>query len=368
MVAELSIERGRVIGQRLIQLRRRIDALELEFARLASEFDGSEYYSEEGFTTSINWIRFNCHMNAAFTADRVAVGDCLDRMPESHQAVKAGELGFAHLIVMARTAQAVGKEFAESELIDKARELTPGKFHHHCDHYRHAKDPIAYAQDQAAIVELRQLELKTWDNGVLSLKGYLDPVGGAAVRSALESLIPKGWALPETRKHQLANALVELAAGRQRAHIQVTASAETLFGLCGAPAAETDLSQPISGKTVERLACDSNITRILLGGGSAVINVGRAKRVVEGPVRRALNARDGCCRWPGCDRPARWSAAHHVVHWINGGSTDLDNLILLCHRHHWMVHEGGWQIVKTDDGRMLPIRPPHQFFFARCPD
>jgi hypothetical protein len=109
------------------------------------------------------------------------------------------------------------------------------------------------------------------------------------------------------------------------------------------------------------------VTRVLLDSESSVIDVGRAKRVVSGPARRALNARDGSCRWPGCDRPASWSAAHHVVHWVHGGTTDLDNLILLCHRHHWMVHEGKWQLVRSDDGRMLAI-PPTVRFGRPAPD
>src|SRR5258708_29340306 len=62
---------------------------------------------------------------------------------------------------------------------------------------------------------------------------------------------------------------------------------------------------------------------------SVVIDVGRAKRVISGPTKRALRARDGHCVWPGCDRPASWSDGHHLVHWIHGGSTDLDNLVLL---------------------------------------
>jgi hypothetical protein len=91
--------------------------------------------------------------------------------------------------------------------------------------------------------------------------------------------------------------------------------------------------------------------------------------VVSEPARRALTARDGHCRWPGCERAASWSAAHHVVHWIHGGTTDLDNLILLCHRHHWMVHEGNWQIVRGDDGQILTIPPTVTFGpSARGPD
>ncbi len=115
----------------------------------------------------------------------------------------------------------------------------------------------------------------------------------------------------------------------QSPQIQVTSSLETLLGLAGAPAAEMEFALPISAKTVERFACDCAVTRVLLGSESTVIDVGRAKRTVSGPARRALNARDGHCRWPGCERHAKRSAAHHLVHWINGGSTNLDNLILL---------------------------------------
>lgn len=119
--------------------------------------------------------------------------------------------------------------------------------------------------------------------------------------------------------------------------MQVTASVETLLGLMGAPAAEMEHSQLLSSRSTERIACECNIARVLLDAESVVIDVGRSKRVVSTPLRRALEARDGGCRCPRCDRPARWSAARHVVHRIHGGSTDLDNLIL-HHRHHRMVH------------------------------
>jgi hypothetical protein len=61
-----------------------------------------------------------------------------------------------------------------------------------------------------------------------------------------------------------------------------------------------------------------------------------------------------------------WTSAHHVVHWIHGGSSDLPNLALLCYRHHWMVHEGRWQLVKTDDGRMLAIPPQFDTYQQRA--
>jgi hypothetical protein len=234
---------------------------------------------------------------------------------------------------------------------------------------RHAADPEAYAAEQTQAVEARSLTLSTGAGGMLWLRGVLDPEGGAVLRTALEPLARRnGKADDRKRDRRLADALVELGhhsldsgqvpqRASQRTHLQVTAPLETLLQRAGSPAADLEFSLPISAKAVERLACDCNVTRILLGADSAVIDVGRSKRVIFPAQRRALNVRDKGCRFPGCDRPATWTSGHHLVHWIRGGSTDLPNLVLLCYRHHWMVHEGGWQLVKTDDGQILAIPP-----------
>ena len=110
------------------------------------------------------------------------------------------------------------------------------------------------------------------------------------------------------------------------------------------------------------------MTRVLLSQESLVIDIGRSKRVISGPARKALSARDGHCRWPGCERPASWCDGHHLVHWIDGGDTDLDNLVLLCRRHHRMLHEGGWQVIKTEEGELVTIAPTVTFGLPRGPD
>jgi hypothetical protein len=159
-------------------------------------------------------------------------------------------------------------------------------------------------------------------DGSLLISGQLDPVGGAAFLTALQPLARKSGAhddrSPERRN---ADALVDLSThaldtglipqrASQRTHLQVTTSLETLIGLAGAPAAEMEFSLPISSKTVERLACDCSITRILLDSDSVVIDVGRAKRTISGPARKALNVRDKHCVWTGCERPASWTEGH----------------------------------------------------------
>src|SRR2546430_17665529 len=103
MLQPISIEPGQATADTLIRLRQQIDLLELAFSRLASNFQSSDYYEDEGFTSPINWIRVNCHMNAGPVADRIAVGDCMDQLPEPLQPVKAGDVGFTHLLARAST-------------------------------------------------------------------------------------------------------------------------------------------------------------------------------------------------------------------------------------------------------------------------
>jgi len=306
--------------------------------------------------------------NAA--ADCIAVGEQLARMPESTQAVHAGEIGFAHMPVMARTAKAVGDVFDESVLLKKARNCSAGKFYYKGQQYRHSVQPKAYAEEQAEQAQSNRLSMSTAKDGSLFMEAVFDSVTGAAVRGALEPLArPSGENDHRERDQRMADALVEIVThgGKHNVQLQVTSSIETLLGLVGAQGAEMEFSLPVSSKTVERWACDSSVTRVLMQD-SVVIDVGRAKRVISGPTKRALHARDGHCVWPGCDRPPSWSDGHHLVHWIHGGSTNLENLALLCHRHHRMVHEDNWQIAKTADGRIMTIAPTVTFGLPRGPD
>jgi hypothetical protein len=379
---------GAARAARLIHSRRAIDLLELKFSQDSAEFAATDEYDEQGAVSPIQWIRLNCHMGGGAAADRLAVGEQLNTLPESSQAMVGGEIGFAHIALIARTATAIGqaegpsKPFDEERLLAKAREFSVGRFRDFCEHERHAGDPDGYARDEARKVEARSLTLKTGKGGMVWLRGVLDPEGGAALRTALEPLA-KPTSKDDGRRldRRMGDALVEGAhrlldggslpqRANQRPHLQVTATLETLLGRCGAPAADLELSIPISAKAVERLACDCNVTRVLLNADSMVIDVGRSKRNISPVQRRALNVRDKGCRWPGCDRPATWTSGHHLVHWTKGGPTDLPNLVLLCHRHHWMVHEGAWQLVKTDKGGLLTVPPTFGFlkYGARGPD
>jgi hypothetical protein len=98
----------------------------------------------------------------------------------------------------------------------------------------------------------------------------------------------------------------------------------------------------------------------LLGGArSQPLDVGRTSRVITPTQRQALAVRDGGCGFPGCARPLVWCEGHHLVHWLDGGPTDLANLVLVCRAHHRAVHEGGWRLARGPDGGVTAT-PPHR--------
>lgn len=91
---------------------------------------------------------------------------------------------------------------------------------------------------------------------------------------------------------------------------------------------------------VRRIACDASVVRVVLDPAGQPLDVGRRTRVVPSGIRTALTVRDRGCAYRGCDRGPQWTDAHHIRHWADGGSTSLDNLVLLRRHHHRAVHEG----------------------------
>ena len=355
------------IGDEMIALRRVIDVLEVKFAGLAWAYSSSDQYLEDGFASPTDWIRVNCRMSASLVSDRVCVGRMASAMPNSVTALEEGKIGFGHLGAMAWTGKALsesptGAGFSEVPLLERAVDLTVGRFRELCHHARHAADPKGAALEQELAVEDREFEMSAAADGMYYLRGRLDSAGGAVLRTALEPLARKSGAEDHrVRGRRMADALVEMAGhcldqgtvpntASQRTHLQVTTTLETLMGMAGAPAGDLEYSLPISARTVERLACDCSVTRVLLGSDSMVVDVGRARRVISGPMRKAMNIRDHGCVWPGCERPASWTSGHHLQHWIRGGPTDLSNLYSVCNFHHYLLHEGGWQITPTESG------------------
>jgi hypothetical protein len=142
-------------------------------------------------------------------------------------------------------------------------------------------------------------------------------------------------------------------AGRYQVLLHV--DADTLVSDREPGRSELEDGTRVSAETSRRLACDAAVVEVTHGPDDSVLNVGRRMRTIPPALRRALDARDRGCRFPGCG--LRFTDAHHVRHWADGGETSLHNLVLLCSHHHRLVHEGGWEIEAWPEGR-LAFRDP----------
>ncbi|TVP47023.1 MAG: HNH endonuclease [Gemmatimonadales bacterium] len=124
---------------------------------------------------------------------------------------------------------------------------------------------------------------------------------------------------------------------------------------CGAGCSHLDHEVRVSHETSRRLCCDATVVPLFLDAEERVADAGHARRVVSPALRRALEARDRGCRFPGCG--LRYTEAHHVRHWADGGETSLENCVLICLHHHRLLHEGGWKMDALPGGR-LAFRDP----------
>jgi hypothetical protein len=198
---------------------------------------------------------------------------------------------------------------------------------------------------------LRALHVSEDWSGMLRFHGLLDPESGLIVRHALEALTdPANLDPADTRTpaQARADALVEISrrflqggpnGKKHPPRLLVTIPWNTLSADKGIV---DTAAGPISAETARRLACDATVSRVLLDPDSVPVEMGRATRVIPDRLRRLLELRDPHCTHPGCQIPARWCEAHHILHWAEGGTTDPSNLRLLCARHHTHAHQDDW--------------------------
>ena len=191
--------------------------------------------------------------------------------------------------------------------------------------------------------------------GALTYQLILDPVGAAALEAAIGPLSapvpgPDGQRDPRSPQTRRGQALVEVcrratSAGDRppagvKTTLMLTMSFEDLVARVGAATVvgSTQSGSLIAPETVRRLACDAAIIPTVLGGRGEILDQGRSTRLATPGQLAALWLRDAGCTFPGCTTPAHWCDAHHLIHWADGGTTDLSNLALLCGRHHSVAH------------------------------
>lgn len=224
--------------------------------------------------------------------------------------------------------------------------------------------------------------------GLWELVAVLSPGHAEQVKAAIQSLSgPRATMDADTGQERRdvrspakrrADALMELVGAAARvderhgaratAKITVTMGLETLLErLDGGGYAVTEGGRSIDAGTARRLACSAEVIPAVLGSAGAPMDVGRTERTFTGALRAAIVLRDMKCTFPGCDRPPGWCEAHHVIPWWAGGVTAKSNGVLLCSRHHHVVHSRGYLATVTDTGVEWDLTPgrmqhltPHQ--------
>ena len=309
----------------------------------------------------------------------------ITELPLIHEHFAEGRLSYSKVRALTRVAETD----TEEDLIELARHATASQLERIVRGLRHV------TADDAEEQQLNRYLVTWWeDDGSLSIRGRVPAEDGAAflagldaahdrlreerewdrdraVRGSAEPPSDSGSAEPQDAieppppHHQThADALVELARGGAGYDVTVHVNAEVLsrdargqVRIDGGPA--------LAPETARRLACDSSLIPIIERDGAA-LSVGRKTRAVPPALRRAVEARDGCCRFPGCER-RRFLDTHHIIHWGHGGHTDKSNLIPLCRHHHRLAHEGRVRVsgnadsvvhFRLRDGTRLESAPP----------
>jgi Domain of unknown function (DUF222)/HNH endonuclease len=428
------------LAEHTLELRRLVDRLEGQWLQRLAALDARGAAGADQGTpapSTASWLRNRLHMSASAAHSAVRTARALFRgpLPQTAQALCAGELSVAHAAVLAHGTHDLPTPTAakaEPTLVAAARRLDPARLRQAVGHLQRATDPeAADAQAQRRHQRRGLWVAPTWE-GMVAVGGLLEPEAGQLLTTALEPLArPHSADDDRSGDQRRADALTELArraleqgqlpqTGGVRPHLLVTVDLDSLLGRPGAVGGELDSGMgPLEPEACRRLACDGAVTRVLvtrqsshhedpsdhdghhgdpgehddpsghhadhlgddpgrqgsladrlqaamallpptLGGPpTQPLDLGRASRVITPAQRNALAVRDRGCMFPDCDRPLAWCEGHHLVHWADGGPTDLANLALLCRQHHRAVHEGGWQLTRGPDGRFTAT-PPHR--------
>ena len=360
------------LGDDIVQIRRQIDRLEAQFVRRLERFDRLQGAAAEHTHSTVAWLRATCGLTAAAAVERVRLARVLDELPRTQESFSAGRAPFSNVSMIARLAEAVGTQATrnvERTLVTAAEELDTGRMRDLVQFTRYRIDADGALDADNRNHERRWLQCSQTFDGMFVINGELDAEGGARVATALDALSrPCGPDDERTGGQRRADALVDLATRQlqngglpdvhgQRPHLVVTVSADTLTGAPGAAPAELRGAGPVHPATAQRLACDAALTTAVVGDDGAIHAVGAESRTVPAPLRTALALRDKGCVVPRCGCPPGWTDAHHIQHRANGGRTVLENLVLLCRRHHRLVHEEGWKLSLLPDGSVTITDP-----------
>jgi hypothetical protein len=321
-----------------------------QWLRLVAEFDRRKGWAQWGVKSCAHWLTWACSVAPGAAREYVRVSAALTTLPLLDEAFAQGRLSYSKVRAVTRVADRVD----ERTLLEQAQLHTAAQLERLVRGYRKA--------DGAGLDQQRRRRARWFfdEDGMLVLTARLPSDEGALLVAALAQA---GAGSGDTADLVEADALMMLAqnslaadqpdsSGDERHMVVLHADARLLTGEDpGSPeqVCRIENGPGVDKPTAMRISCDAALVALM---NSAVpgeqLRLGRKTRKISPALRRALRVRDGGCTFPGCHRLTHLEA-HHIVHWLHGGATDLENLVLLCRRHHMAIHEEGFSVSRSND-------------------
>lgn len=363
------------IESELLELSGQLNAAQYRWLVLLQKFDACSGWAGAGIHSLAHWLNWKCGIDLGAARERVRVARALPGLPKIAAALESGRLSYSKVRALTRVACAATEDY----LVQIALQGTASHVERLVRSFRRACEAEELAREQRQQAA-RSVSWRIDEDGCYVVTARLPAESGALFLRALDAAVEampaphvsaetyyaastrattseSGEPVPTWRARR-ADALAAMAetflqhgfdplAGGERQQLVVHVDAETLAhsvaGRC-----ECEGGPALAAETVRRLGCDASLVTLLERDG-APLDVGRRTRTIPPAIRRALQARDRGCRFPGCTHE-RFVDGHHVEHWADGGETKLANLVLLCRFHHRLVHEGGFDVQRLDDG------------------
>jgi hypothetical protein len=363
-----------------------VNAATFRFLALVAEFDRREGWARHGLANCAQWLNWQCGIGAVAAREKLRIAHALESLPLIGEAFRSGRVSYSKVRAITRVARPEN----EADFLNVALHGTAMHVEKLVRQFRRV-ERLEEALQAESQHRARFLRMYHDDDGTLVLNARLPAEVGAVVKKAIDAATASGGVGRNvsaetsggdtnvdsdsagdcpTLEARRADALRLLAeqflsdearscpSSADRYQVVVHVDAATLAQDIPPTRACCELEDgpTLAVDTARRIACDSAVVRLVESAHGEPLDVGRKTRTIHPALKRALKARDGGCRFPGCDR-TRFTEGHHVEHWANGGETRLSNLVTLCGFHHRLLHEGGYRLDSTDDGRFVFYRP-----------
>jgi len=336
------------LGDEIAELSAHLDAASARLLDLIREFDAREGWNN-GFRSCAHWLAWRVGIELGAAREHVRVARALGSLPLLAAALARGALSYAKVRALTRVAT------PETEARHKSRALQVYQDVDGMVVVRGRLTPEAGAVLMQTLGAAREA-LYQWARGAEDVPAETSPTPSMEQQQADALTV-----LAETALHQG----IDPGTPGERYQVVVHVDAGVLADSETAGQSVLDGGTHVSAETSRRLACDA--TRVIMrhDDDGHVVEVGARTRTIPPALRRALQHRDGGCRFPGC--AIRFGQGHHIRHWAHGGPTTLSNLAMLCRRHHRVVHEEGYQVERLPDGKLQFVKPDGRVFPDAAP-